>query len=44
MVKRKKEGRLTYEEERIVKALLNRGERNQDIQALLGSVQNLSHI
>ena len=37
MVKRKKEGRLTYEEERIVKALLNRGERNQDIQALLNA-------
>jgi hypothetical protein len=40
MVKRKKEGRLTYEEERIVKALLNKGDRNQDIQALINVGRN----
>jgi hypothetical protein len=32
---RKREGRLTAEEERIVKALLSQGSRNQDIQALV---------
>ena len=37
MVSRKKEGSLTREEKRIVKALLNAGQRNQDIQALINS-------
>ena len=32
---RKREGRLTTEEERIVKALLSHGWRNQNIQALV---------
>jgi Protein of unknown function (DUF3644) len=35
MVDRKPEGRLTNEEKTIVKALLQKGRRNQDIQALL---------
>jgi len=35
MAVRKSDGALTYEEKRIVKALLNAGERNQDIQALV---------
>jgi hypothetical protein len=37
MVSRKKGGSLTREEKRIVKALLNAGQRNQDIQALINS-------
>lgn len=37
MVSRKKEGSLTREEKRIVKALLNVGQRNQDIQALINN-------
>ena len=35
MTLRKREGALTREEKRIVKGLLNKGRRNQDIQALL---------
>lgn len=35
MVTRKKEGALTAQEKRIVRALLNQGRRNQDIQALI---------
>lgn len=35
MTSRKKEGSLSSDERRIVKALLHRGQRNQDIQALL---------
>ena len=35
MVTRKKEGALTAHEKTIVKALLNKGRRNQDIQALI---------
>lgn len=35
MVERSSEGALTPEEKKIVKALLNEGERNQDIQALV---------
>jgi hypothetical protein len=35
MVLRKKQGALKAEEKRVVKALLNRGWRNQDIQALI---------
>jgi hypothetical protein len=37
MAARKREGSLTREEKRIVKALLNAGQRNQDIQALINS-------
>jgi hypothetical protein len=37
MVVRKKDGGLTKEEQRIVKALLNKRWRNQDIQALINS-------
>ncbi len=37
MGSRKREGSLTREEKRIVKALLNAGKRNQDIQALINS-------
>lgn len=35
MVTRKKEGALTAHEKQIVKALLDKGRRNQDIQALI---------
>ena len=35
MVTRKKEGGLTYDEVRVVKAMRAKGERVQDIQALL---------
>ena len=35
MVTRKKEGALTAHEKEIVKALLDKGHRNQDIQALI---------
>lgn len=37
---RKREGRLTTEEEGIVKALLSQGWRNQDIQALISTGRN----
>ena len=35
MIERKREGALTKEEKKIVKALLSKGNRNQDIQALV---------
>ena len=37
MSARKRGGSLTREEKRIIKALLNTGQRNQDIQALINS-------
>lgn len=37
MVERKPEGALTKDEKRIVKALLDMGWRNQDIQALVNA-------
>ncbi|GEM_PF-406134 len=37
MVERNREGALTSEEKRIVKTLLNKGKRNQDIQALINT-------